>query len=397
MTSLPADHILEKDIITAASRLSNWLLNIAFPRWYESGYDPETGVFFGSLDLESGTCSDATIRGRVPGRQIYCFSEAGKLGWDGPWETIVENGLSWYLEHCRLDDTSFANLVDIKGNHLDARFDLYNQAFALLAFAYAGRAIPKRSADLFADATGLLTLLRETHAHPKAGFFEDNQGSMPLQSNPHMHLFETALALEGFGAGAAWSRLADEIAGLAMTTFIDPVSGGLREFFDLEWAPMAGDLGRVMEPGHQFEWCWLLTRWGAKRSNSEAISKARRLYQIGASYGIDPERKVAIMALNDDFSVRDPLARLWGQTEWLKASVALARISVGVERTAYLAGILSAVAALERYFQDVPAGLWRDKYTEMHTFIQEPAPATSFYHIVCAIDELSNFANQLSN
>jgi mannose/cellobiose epimerase-like protein (N-acyl-D-glucosamine 2-epimerase family) len=33
-------------------------------------------------------------------------------------------------------------------------------------------------------------------------------------------------------------------------------------------------------------------------------------------------------------------------------------------------------------------GLWRDKYQPDETFVEEPAPASSFYHIVLSILEM---------
>lgn len=392
--SNPDSRATEKQIIAAALRLNDWLVTEAFPRWHEHGFDPRTGRFFESIDIDSGEATDTPIRVRVPARQIYCFAEAGRLGWSGPWQSVVERGLDWYLNHCRHPETGFTSLVDIEGSQIDTGFDIYNQAFALFAFAFAAQANPELRTRLYTEAETLLAMMRASHAHPTVGFLEADPKQIPLRSNPHMHLFEAAIAYDEFGAGEAWTALADELAELAMTKFIDPVSGGLREYFDLDWQPMPGDLGRIMEPGHQFEWCWLLIRWGMKRDHFEALSKARRLYQIGRTHGIDPDRQVVIMAMNDDFTVRDPLARLWGQTEWLKAAIALARLSVGTERASYLADILSAIDALEKYLTDIPSGLWRDKFTEMHTFSQEPAPASTFYHIVRAIDELTTFSQQ---
>ena len=345
----PNQYTLEKKLGPATHRLTAWLIDAAFPRWRANGYIPETGAFLETIDTATGMGTDAPIRTRVPARQIYCFAQAGLLGWQGPWLETVAHGLDWYLEHCRDADTSFTAVVATDGTPLVSDFDLYNQAFALLAFAHAGKVLPDRRTGLFADAAGLLTLLRETYAHPIAGFREANPDRLPLRSNPHMHLLEAALALEDAGAGPIWSEFADEIARLAMDKFIDPVSGGVREFFDLDWSPFNGDQGRIMEPGHQFEWCWLLTKWGKARNSFDALAKARRLYQIGITHGVDPERNVAIMTLRDDFSVLNPIARLWGQTEWLKAAISMAGISSGCEREAYLADILRAATALETY------------------------------------------------
>ncbi|MEM9632772.1 MAG: AGE family epimerase/isomerase, partial [Pseudomonadota bacterium] len=255
--------------------------------------------------------------------------------------------------------------------------------------------LPERREQAIESASHLINFLFDNYRHPEAGFREANPDKTPLCSNPHMHLFEACLAWEETSDNTVWSDLADELAELALTRFIDPVNGGLREFFALDWSPMPGDKGKVIEPGHQFEWAWLLARWGHNRGDAGALVAARRLYDIGWTYGIDESRGVAFMSLNDDFTVRDPIARLWGQTEWIKAAVALSQISNGIERDAYLADIPDAVRALQVYFQGVPNGLWRDKLAPAGSFSDEPAPASSLYHIVCAIAELNAFAESL--
>ena len=210
------------------------------------------------------------------------------------------------------------------------------------------------------------------------GGFREN-GPHPYQANCHMHLFESALAWEPLG-GPSWTALSDEIANLAMSRFIDPASGALREFFDGQWRALEGE-GGLVEPGHQFEWAWLLDRWGRARGDAAARAAARRLFENGLK-GVDPVREVAVNALWDDFSVRDGTARLWPQTEHLKAAVVL-----GDEAQA-----LRAARGLAQYL-DVPArGAWRDKLQADGTFVEEPAPATSFYHLMVAILELETAA-----
>ena len=44
--------------------------------------------------------------------------------------------------------------------------------------------------------------------------------------------------------------------------------------------------------------------------------------------------------------------------------------------------------ALLKYLDTPVRGLWRDKLRADGTFVDEAAPASSFYHIVCAILEL---------
>jgi len=55
---------------------------------------------------------------------------------------------------------------------------------------------------------------------------------------------------------------------------------------------------------------------------------------------------------------------------------------------------LRAARGLAQYL-DVPArGAWRDKLRVDGTFVEEPAPATSFYHLMVAILELTSHARR---
>ncbi len=394
---MTAQHLSDDTAVLRAlsTDLKGWLTGNALRVWSTAGADARTGECFEAVDLASSNAVSTVRRARIVPRQIYSFLEGAKLGWDGPAQSLAMAIHDWFVSRFLTAEGHVAAALDIDNRIVDSSFDLYNQAFALFGFAQVAAAIPERRSDATDRATNLLNHLIDNYRHPEAGFREDNPDRVPLCSNPHMHLFEACLAWEEISDDPVWADLSDEIAELALTRFIDPVSGGLREFFDLNWEPMPGEKGRVMEPGHQFEWAWLLAMWGISRNDAGALVAARRLYDIGWTYGIDETRGTAFMSLNDDFTVRDPVARLWGQTEWIKAAIALARISTGPEREAYLSDIPDAVRALRIYFDDVPEGLWRDKLRADGSFVDEPATASSLYHIVCAISELDSFAASL--
>ena len=86
-------------------------------------------------------------------------------------------------------------------------------------------------------------------------------------------------------------------------------------------------------------------------------------------------------------SIRQARARLWPQTEWLKASILLSTLVP--ERADELKGQAQGAAlGLEKYLQTPVPGVWWDKMQLDGGFIDEPAPASSLYHIACAIYEL---------
>lgn len=370
-------------LVRLRDELKAWALDHAFPVWWEVGADKVQGGFFEKIMLD-GTPVEAPRRARVQPRQIYSYAVAGLLGWDGPWKRALEHGLDFYLGKYRRPDGFMRTLVASDGSPLDDTVDLYDQAFGLFGLAMASSVLPER-ADLPALAVDLREALYATLKHPVAGFEESVPRTLPLLSNPHMHLFEASLAWVEAGGDDQWRAMADEIAELALGKFIDPKSGGLREYYDGDWNPAPGVQGRIVEPGHQFEWGWLLLRWGKLAGRDDATAAALRMIAIGDGPGVDPARGVAIFSLLDDMSVHDDVARLWAQTERIKAGV-LAALTTGDDR--WWTTAAEGAEGLIKYF-DVPVkGLWRDKLQADGTFVEEAAPASSFYHIVCAILEL---------
>ena len=119
---------------------------------------------------------------------------------------------------------------------------------------------------------------------------------------------------------------------------------------------------------------------------------ARRLYPCGAEHGVDPVRGVAMNSMNTALQVTDAGARLWPQTERMKAALRFADFSEGEERERFLKDAADAVDGLRKYFDGVPPGLWRDKFNPDGTWVDEPSPASSLYHIAVAIAELEDRA-----
>jgi mannose-6-phosphate isomerase len=202
-----------------------------------------------------------------------------------------------------------------------------------------------------------------------------------------MHMFEAFLALHDATGKAEHLAGASRIARLFETRLFDRERGALPEYFDDAWRPRPGDEGRICEPGHQFEWSWLLHRW-SDRSGGDLRAEAECLRVHGEVYGVDASG-FTIDETFTDGSPRARASRLWPHTERLKANCAR------FERTRDMRAAVSAIEAMDAlmaYMTGLPPGLWRDRRTADGGFIDEASPASSFYHVALAISELVRVA-----
>ena len=366
-----------------ARRFASWLRLRALPTWATLG-QPSNGVFAEAITLDGRAVSSAR-RARVQARQIYVFAQAGLLGWEGPWRRCVDEGVARLIGEYLREDGLCRTLLTADGAPLDETAMVYDQAFVMFALATA-KAAGCLEPTLEARAISIRDELR-ARSLPNGAVIEG--GDDPYQSNCHMHLLEACLGWEEQSGDAGWTELSDQLIALARSTFIDARGGFLREFFDINWAPAAGEAGRLIEPGHQFEWAWLFARYARARGDASALDVARKLYAHGLK-GVSERLGVVVDALNEDGSIRSRRARLWPQSEWLKAAMILAELSHGEERRACLDSAAAAQSSLWFYLTD--DGLWRDKRLADRTFIDEPAPATSFYHIMAAFRQVSDTA-----
>ena len=369
----------------------DWLVGQALPVWSRTGVDTRAGGFFEQIDLQ-GRAVEAPRRARVVARQIYVFATAARRGWLQGADALVEHGLAFLFDRMRLPGGTFAASVRPDGTVVDGGFDLYEQAFVLFALAAARQGRPEREA-LRGEAEALLAAVRGRWAHPQRGFEESDPRTLPLRSNPHMHLLEAALAWAEISEGReqrVWEALADELAALCLAHFIAPATGALHEQFDGDWRPMRGAPGELVEPGHQFEWAWLLTRWARRGARPQARAAAQRLLDIGETRGVDRGRGVAVNALGAGLRVTDGMAKVWPQTERIKAWHAATADGTPAQAALAPAKVAEALQGLSHYVLPAPAGLWHEQMNPDGSFALQDCRASSLYHIVCAIDTLQD-------
>ena len=388
----PAEHA---ELARIGRELQDWLTASALPIWWALGFDREHGGFREALDLE-GRPAEPFRRLRVQARQAYAYACGAAMGWRGPWREAIEGALGCLRSRYRREDGLYRTLVRPDGAPLDDTPLLYDQAFVLIGLAAAARAMPERRRELEVEARGLLDLIVATYRCEGGGYREVHHAKSParyglaeegeFQCNAPMHLFEATLAWAQLGGDERWTAVAAEIGTLCCSRFVDPKTGALAELYDANWTAAAGEAGRIRDPGHHQEWAWLLEQWSWVSGRADAAEAAERLFAAGER-GLDAGRGVLVDSLWDDFTPRELTARLWPQTERLKAAHILARRS-GPQKEAYQAAALQAAGALSRFLQTPMPGLWRDRMEPDGRFATGPAPASSLYHIVSAIAEL---------
>lgn len=366
------------DILALRDRLKAWLFEDALPLWWNVGTDHARGGFFEKLTLD-GTPVPLPRRTRVVARQIYVFAQAGRMGWSGPWREAVAHGLASLTGPLMRPDGLFRFSIDEAGAPVDDSAQPYEQAFGLLALSAARQALgPGHGLESLAQRTR--SAQAQLLGRPDGGVHDDGSRTAPLRANPLMHLFEAALAWREAGDDGGWADLSNRIARLARETLIQKNST-LPELFDLEWAPLPE---AQVEPGHQFEWGFLLLRHAALADNEASRQWARTLISMAEVTGIDVLRGVAIAALDQERRAIDVTARLWPQTERTRAGALLASLVPDVGWPIAELGARSLLA----YLATPRAGLWFENMEADGRFRDEPSPASSLYHIVGAIQAL---------
>jgi mannose/cellobiose epimerase-like protein (N-acyl-D-glucosamine 2-epimerase family) len=367
---------------TLRMRFVTWLADTAYPLWADRGIDSRNGGFVETLN-QDGVAPAQPRRARVHPRQVYAFAQAPAFGWRGDAAAIVRRGMDYFIRCYQRPDGLFRAMADADGAPLDERALLYDQAFALLGYAAAAVALDAR-AEFERRA---LALRRAMTARLGAaeGSYHSEERCAGYESNPHMHLLEAYLAWAEISEESGWAAGARSIVDLALSRFIREDNGALGESFDSQWQPSPEIAGRILEPGHHFEWAWLLLRserWHPLPLRATAL----RLIAIGEEFGV--RQGVAVNALYDDFTVKDGNARFWPQTERLKAALLAATLT---GETRYRSMAEAAAMSWISYLSTSLPGLWLDLRLPGGEFVDSPAPASTFYHLVGAIVALDQW------
>jgi mannose/cellobiose epimerase-like protein (N-acyl-D-glucosamine 2-epimerase family) len=366
----------------------HWLFEAALPLWWERGADHEGGGFHEKIG-QDGQPIGKPVRVRVQARQTYVYARAGALGWTGPWQAAMRHGLSFMLSRYPRPDGLFRSTLDTTGESID----LYDQAFVLFALAHAYEA-EDRPRQLLDTAQALLRQIEAALALDEGGYCDGLPRQPILKSNPLMHLLEALLAWVAAGAEGNFRTAALALCELAATRLINPANGAIGELFTAGWAPLGAPQERLYEPGHQFEWAYLLLQ-AEGLLGIKVRSEAMALESFGRSFGIDAGRQVALFAVDEAGRPTDRRARLWAQTERLRTSLWFATQGLGAAAHGR-AAVTGSFSGLTRFLETPVPGLWHEWQREDGEFDLAPSPASSLYHLMTGLEGLLTPLNPLT-
>ncbi len=357
------------------ARLRSHLFDELLPLWHARGVDRARGGFHNRLLAGSLLpAPDPMKRLLVQARMTWAFAHAAQIGGPSFCIEAAHHGYEFLIDKYgdrRHGGWCFTTTAE--GEPLDRHKDLYAHAFVLLALAAYAQATGERAPLALANET--MDLLEARLVDPKhGGFFDEAEESWtprrePRRQNPHMHLLEACLALDALGDGSRWREAARGIFELFVRRFRDSATATLGEHFARDWSPAPGDAGQIVEPGHHYEWTWLLCALGERRD-------VEALFAFAERHGVAPDGGV-VDEVDRQGRVRRATRRLWPQLERIQALAALGRRQ-------------ELEDALERTFQRylTPGRrVWREHLDPEGRDVVDFHPATSVYHIVQALSD----------
>ncbi len=377
-----AERLAEEEI--GPELLREHLFQHLLPIWRDHGLEHDGRGCLLHLNPDLTTARDGYRRLVVQARQLYVFSHAA-----------IEGAPSWALDTAarlyeglreRYRDQAHGGwwyLTRSNGAPLDRRKDTYAASFVLLALAYYWRASGDHDALALARTTlaELDQYLLDRRPNGFNGYLEGASETWQAErgtrrQDPHLHLLEAFLALQELTGDSSFGERANDIVELFESRFFNEQHGCIHEFLGDDWS-VKSRTGSRLEPGHHFEWVWLLHRYAKLDGSPDILGRARRLFDFAVRYGLHPRTGAVLNCIHVNGRIVDGGQRVWPQTEHIKAVAAL--------------GSTSELREVLRFHMttrvDPITGGWHEGLAWDGTVCERRYFASSVYHIVLALIE----------
>lgn len=349
-------------------------LDVIVPLWQGPGWNADMALPYEALDAEHQPLQPQRYRAMACARQLYLFSSLiGQVPAAEERAAALFRSLQQYFHDAEHGGWFYS--VDPQGAPLDQRKDLYTHAFILFACAHYWDKVREPRVESVLNAA--LEVVAQRFA-TSDGLYEasldrdwSSLKSGPLQ-NPLMHLAEAFLATLSVRDDVAVQHALVELCTALQQRFIDPQHGVLME------QPLEA-VDNWFEPGHQFEWYFLLESSPLLRG-SALHSSLERAFAFTEQRGVDPQTGAVRAMLDPGGPAKDTTQRIWAQAEYLRALTL---------RPDSEDAVLRQLRALQQRF--LHSGGWYECRDQNGDVSRQDMPSTTPYHLATCYRSLVDY------
>ncbi|MGH8416970.1 MAG: AGE family epimerase/isomerase [Pseudomonas sp.] len=366
----------QSELSAVFSTVQQHFMDVIVPLWRGPGWNAEMALPYEALDAQHQPLPPQRYRAMACARQLFLFSSL--IGDPHVPDADARAAALFRSLQRHFHDAEHGGWfysIDPHGAPLDRRKDLYTHAFIIFACAHYWAKVREPLvesvlnaalhvvAERFADGDGLYeAVLDQNWSSLNAG---------PLQ-NPLMHLAEAFLATLEAREDADTLAALDALAEAMQRRFVDVEHGVMLE------KPLDA-VDNWSEPGHQFEWFYLLESSEHLRGTPLHRSLTTAFAHAQAQ-GVDQATGAVVAMLELDGSVKDGTQRIWAQAEYLRA------LTLRPESEGLLARQLDA---LQQHFLH-PNG-WNECLDGEGRISRSDMPSTTPYHLATCYIGLAEF------
>ena len=362
------------------------------PLFVDRGWDGHAGLV---ERLGTDLKPDATMfrRSMVHGRQLYVYSiwaeHTDQAVFKVNADRIFDNLVAQFYDS---QNGGWIESTTLNGQPLSTRRVLYSHAFILFALTAYRYCLGQERAAPYLDHT--LDYIDQHFKNPSRGYHSllDPAGSdisEGIEQNPIMHLLEALLFLFEKAPTDATLKTAQGIIEFVVRSFL--YQGMIIEHLTHDCEPHP-ETGHNVEPGHQFEWAWLLNWYGQLSGDRKYDDVCKGLIENGLRLGWDQKRG-GVFAEVDRHSgaVTLPTKRIWPLEELIKAVSACPQHFRSVD-----IDLPSLTDFLCRHYLNTD-GSWFEQLNEDLSVADRSLRASTCYHTSSALWEALKTAQPTSS